>query len=174
MHPSCAAENDAARNVDEIGGGDAITENVKEFGHGFARKDVARKKDAGKNREESELHGLRLGIGFAGDQDAERERHEDVRKGKQGEQQNAAVNGHAENKAHEGENHAEFEEADHQVGKQLAEQQAHGAHRGDEKLFERAAFFFANDGKCGEECGDVEQKNGGEPGKEKIGRAGIG
>jgi len=38
-----AAENDAARDVDVIAGGDEIAEDVEKCGHGFAREDVPRK-----------------------------------------------------------------------------------------------------------------------------------
>src|ERR1700751_3802697 len=135
MHPTRATENDAARNGHEIGGRDEIAEDVKEFGHGLAREDVARKKDAGKNREKGELHGFGLGIGLAGNQDAEREGNKDIREGKEGENHPAAGNGYAEYETHEGKNHAKFEKADHQIGKQLSEEQAHRAHWGNEKLF---------------------------------------
>src|SRR5882724_10711168 len=76
--------------------------------------------------------------------------------------------------AHEGDDGAEFGKADGQVRQQFAEQQAQRAHGSDEELLESAALFFANDGEGGEEGGYVQEQNGGEPGKEKIGRAGIG
>src|ERR1700674_2784302 len=60
VHPPCAAEDDAAGDVDEIGGGDEIAEDEEEFGHGFAREDVAGEKDAGKDGEKGELHGFCL------------------------------------------------------------------------------------------------------------------
>src|SRR5215469_4613379 len=82
MNQSGAAKDDAASDVDEIGGGNEIAENEEEFRHGFARENIAGEKDAGKNREEGELHGFGLGIGFAGDEDAQRERHEDIGKRK--------------------------------------------------------------------------------------------
>src|SRR5258708_4455695 len=120
MHPACAAENNATGNVDEISGGHKVAEDIKEFGHGLPRENIAREENTGKNGEESELHGFGLRIGFAGNQDAERQRNEDVRQGKQCQKNNAAVDGHAKDEAHEGENHAQLEKADHQVGKQLA------------------------------------------------------
>src|SRR5437899_8421907 len=174
MHPAGAAENDAAGDVDEISGGHEVAENIEKLGHRFTGEDISREKDAGKNGEESELHRFGLRIGFTGNQDAQRERHEDIRKGKQREQDNAAVDGHAEDEAHEGENHAQLEKADHQVGKQLAKQQAHGAHGSNEELLEGAALFFTHDRKRRQKRGDVEQENRGQAGKEEIGRAGIG
>src|SRR5882724_8413036 len=76
--------------------------------------------------------------------------------------------------AHEGDDGTELGKADGQVRQQFAEQQAQRAHGSDEELLESAALFFANDGEGGEEGGYVQEQNGGEPGKEKIGRAGIG
>src|SRR5882762_9149139 len=84
------------------------------------------------------------------------------------------MDGNLKNEAHEGDNGAEFRESDHQVGQELAEEQAQRADGCDEKLLERAALFFSNDGEGGEEGGYVQEQNGGEAGKEKIGRAGIG
>src|SRR6267154_2122158 len=76
--------------------------------------------------------------------------------------------------AHEGDDGAKFGKADGQVRQQFSEQQTQRAHGSDEELLESAALFFANDGEGGEEGGYVQEQNGGEPGKEKIGRAGIG
>src|SRR5450432_4818258 len=46
---SGAAEDDAAGDVDEIAGGDEIAEDAEEYGHGFAREDVAGKENAGQD-----------------------------------------------------------------------------------------------------------------------------
>src|SRR5271165_2100691 len=106
MLPGGAAEDDAPRDVDEIGGRHEITEDEKELGHGFAREDIARKKDTWKNGEKGELHGLCLRIGFAGDQDAKRKRNKNVWQGKDGEKNHATVDRHAEDKTHKGQDHA--------------------------------------------------------------------
>src|SRR6267142_1590169 len=76
--------------------------------------------------------------------------------------------------AHEGDDGAELGKAYDQVGQQFSEQQSQGAHGSDEELLESAALFFANNGEGREESGYVEEQNGCESGKEKIGRAGIG
>src|SRR6267142_1716767 len=76
--------------------------------------------------------------------------------------------------AHEGDDGAEFGKADDQVGQQFSEQQSQGTHGSDEELLESAALFFANDGEGGEERGYVQEQNGSEAGKEKIGGARIG
>src|SRR5712672_1440765 len=76
--------------------------------------------------------------------------------------------------AHEGDDRAEFGKADGQIRQQFSEQQSQRAHGSDEELLESPALFFANDGEGGEESGYVQEQNGGESRKEKIGRAGIG
>src|SRR5712675_2180752 len=76
--------------------------------------------------------------------------------------------------AHEGDDGAEFGKADGQVRQQFSEQQSQRAYGSDEELLKSAALLLANDGEGGEEGGYVQEQNGGEPGKEKIGRAGIG
>jgi hypothetical protein len=75
MDPVGAAKNDATGDVDEISGGNEKAEGVAELGHGLAREDVTREKDAREDGQEGQLHGLRLGTGFAGNEDAERERN---------------------------------------------------------------------------------------------------
>lgn len=174
MGPGGATENDAASNVDEVGGGNKVAEGVEEFGHGFAREDVAREKDAGENGEEGELHGVGLGSGFAGNEDAEGERNENVGKRETGQKQDAAMNGDEKEEAHGDENHRELEETDGEIRKKFAEKQAHGANGSDEKLLESAAFFLADDGEGGEEGGDVEEEDGGESGKKEVGRTRVG
>src|SRR6267142_2519185 len=76
--------------------------------------------------------------------------------------------------AHEGDDGAELGKAYDQVGQQFSEQQSQRAYGSDEELLESAALFFANNGEGREESGYVEEQNGCESGKEKIGRAGIG
>src|SRR5207245_272432 len=39
MHPAGAAKNDAAGDVDEIGRGHKVAENIKKLGHRFTRED---------------------------------------------------------------------------------------------------------------------------------------
>ena len=173
MDPTGAAKNDAASDVDEVGSGNEIAEDVEKLGHGFPREDVAGEKDTGKDGKEGELHRLRLRGGFAGDENAERERDEDIGKGEKSEKDHAAVNRNTEEEAHGGDNHAEFKETDAEIREELAEKKTHGTDGSDEELFESAAFFFANDGEGGEKGGDVEKKDGGEAGEKKVRRAGI-
>src|SRR5450432_320529 len=104
MLDSGAAEDDAASDVDEIAGGDEIAEDAEEQRHGFAREDVTGKENAGQDGDERKLHGFALGACFAGDENAERQRHEDVGERKKREQQHAAVDGHLKNETHAGEN----------------------------------------------------------------------
>jgi len=47
-----AAENYAAGNVDEIAGGNQVADGVEDGGHGFSRKDVTGKENAGEDGEE--------------------------------------------------------------------------------------------------------------------------
>ena len=81
MRESGAAQDDAAGDVDVIACRNEIADDVEEDGHGLARKDVARKEDTGKKREESELDGLRLRIGFAGNEDADGKRNKKIGQG---------------------------------------------------------------------------------------------
>src|SRR6516164_6513762 len=122
MLPAGAAEDDTARDVNKIGCRDEVTKDEEKSGHGFSREDVTREKDAGKDGEESELHGFRLGVGLARDKDAKRERDKDVREREDCEEGYAAVDGHLKDEAHKGENHAEFDEPDDEIGKKLSEQ----------------------------------------------------
>src|SRR3954454_11103260 len=78
-----------------------------------------------------------------------------------------------EDETHERENEAKLEEANAQVRQQFAKEQTERAHWSNEKLFECAALFFADDGKSGQEGGDVQEHDGGEAGQEKIGRARV-
>src|SRR5256885_7838696 len=174
MSDAGAAKNDSARDVDVIRSGNQIAERVQKSRDGFAREDVPRKKYAGENREKRELHCFRLRRGFAGDEDAKRECSKEIGQRKKREQKEVAVNGHEKNEAHERENETEFEETDEQVRKQFAEEKAERANWSHEKLFESSAFFFADDGKCRQERGDVEEHDGGEAWQKKIGRARIG
>src|SRR5438876_5261594 len=171
MSDAGATKNDSARDVDVIGCGNQITERVQKSGDGFAREDVAREKDAGENREKRELHCFGLGRCFAGDENAKRERGKEIRQRKKREQKQVAVNGHEKHKAHERENEAQFEETNEEVRKQFAEEKAEWTDRSHKELFESSAFFFADDGKCREEGGDVEEHDGGEARQIKIGRA---
>src|ERR1700693_3483525 len=116
MDPTRATKNDAAGDVNEVGGGNEEAEGVTEFGHGFAREDVAGEKDARENGEKCELHRLCLGGGFTGNQNAERERDEEIGKREKSEKDDATVDGNAEDEDHEGEQHGQFEEADGEIG----------------------------------------------------------
>src|SRR5712692_10767206 len=147
MRKAGAAQDDAAGDVDVIAGGNEIADDVEDRGHGLAREDVAGKEDAGEKGEEGELDGLGLGVGFAGDENADGKRNEKIGERKEREKQDVAMNGNLKDEAHEGENQAQFGKTDRQIGKELAEKQAHGANGRDEQLFERAAFFFTDDGE---------------------------
>src|SRR5258708_7089846 len=140
----------------------------------LARKDVTRKEDAWEKSEKGKLNGFGLGIGFARNEDADGKRNEKIRKRKECENQHAAVDGNLKDEAHERENQAELRKTDREIGKQLAEEQSHGADGSDEKLFEGAALFFADNGEGGQERGDVEQQNGGEAREKEIRRARVG
>src|SRR5258708_40025368 len=83
MRKSGAAQDDAARDVDVIAGGNKVAEDEEEFRHGFARENVAGKENAGEESEEGKLNGLRLRIGFTGDQDADGQRDEKVWQGEE-------------------------------------------------------------------------------------------
>src|SRR6266568_231306 len=174
MSESGAAEDYAAGDVDVIAGGNEITDDVKDRRHSLARKDVTRKEDAGEKSEKGKLNGFGLGIGFARNEDADGKRNEKIRKRKECENQHAAVDGNLKDEAHERENQAELRKTDREIGKQLAEEQSHGADGSDEKLFEGAALFFADNGEGRQERGDVEQQNGSEAREKEIRRARAG
>src|SRR5467141_384670 len=126
-----AAENDAARDVDEIGGGDHVTDGLEDGRHGFSRENIAGEENTWQNRQKRELHGFRLRVRFAEDDDAQRESSEEIGQREQGEQKHTAMDWHAEEEAHKSKNQAKLEEPDAQVGKQFAEKEAVGAHRSD-------------------------------------------
>src|SRR5256885_26147 len=121
MSDAGAAKNDSARDVDVIRCGNQVAERVQKSRDGFAWEDVAREKDAGQNGEKSELHCFGLGRGFAGNENAERERGKEIRQRKKRQQKEVAVNGHEKNEAHERQDQAKFKKADEQVRKQFAE-----------------------------------------------------
>src|SRR5882762_10513941 len=124
MREASAAQDDAARDVDVITGGNKVAEDEEEFRHGFARENVAGKENAREESEEGKLNGFRLGIGFTGDQDADGQRDEKVWQGEEYQQEDIAVDGNLKDKAHEGDDGAEFGKADHQVRQQFSKQQA--------------------------------------------------
>src|ERR1700757_1982251 len=83
------------------------------------------------------------------------------------------MHGDAEDEAHGGQDHGKFEESDAEIGKQFAKQKAHRANRSDEKLFEGATFFFADDGKRGEERGHVEKEDRSQSGQKEVRGTGV-
>src|SRR5215469_12547392 len=115
MLPAGAAEDDTARDVNEIGCGNEVTEDEEKSGHGLAREDVTREKDAGEDGEEGKLHGFGLRVGLAGDEDAKREREEDIWERKDSEENHAAVDGYLKDEAHESENHEQFDKPNDQI-----------------------------------------------------------
>src|SRR5947207_2379267 len=173
MRDAGAAKNDSARNVDVIRCGNQIAERIQKSGNCFAREDIAREKDAGENGEKRELHCFRLRRSFAGNENAKRECGEEIRQRKKREQKEVAVNGHEKNKAHEREDQAKFKKTDEQVRKQFAEEKAEWADWSHKELLESSAFFFADDGKCREKRGDVEEHDRGESCQNEIRRARI-
>jgi len=98
-----------------------------------------------------ELHGVSLGRGFAGNQDTQRQRNEEVRQREKREQQDIAMYRHvkkiriasATSSCSARRNLSPDTEA-------ACEQQSHGADGSDEELLKRAAFLFPHDGKRGE------------------------
>src|SRR5690348_10870941 len=83
------------------------------------------------------------------------------------------MNRHKKDESHARQDQAKFKKTDAEVRKQLSEEKPERPHRRNEELFECAAFLFANDGERGQEGSDVQQHDGGEPGKEEIRRARI-
>src|SRR5712691_4086340 len=83
------------------------------------------------------------------------------------------MDGNLKDEAHEGDDQTEFGKTDREIGKELAEKQTHGTDGRDEQLFERAAFFFTDDGECGEKRGDVQQENGGQSRQQEIRGTGV-
>lgn len=79
MYKACATQDDAARDVDVIAGGNQIADGVKNLRHGLAWKDIAGEENARNKRQERKLHGLRLGVGLAGHQNADGQRNEKIR-----------------------------------------------------------------------------------------------
>src|SRR5258708_20167670 len=117
MSESGAAEDDAAGDVDVIAGGNEIADDVEDSGHGFARKDVARKENAGEKSEKGKLDGFGLRVGFAGNQNADGKRNEKIRQRKKRKNQNIAMNGNLKDEAHESENQPELRKTDREIGK---------------------------------------------------------
>src|SRR3989441_9300711 len=132
MLDGSAAENDASSDVDEISSGNDVADGFEEGRHGLAWEYITGEENTWQNRQKCELHGFHLRVRLAGDQDAQRERGEEIGQGEQGEQKHAAVDWHAEEEAHKSKNQAKLEEPDAQVGKQFAEKEAVGTHRSDE------------------------------------------
>src|SRR6267378_727755 len=112
MSEAGAAQDDAAGDVDVIAGGNEVTDDVEHGGHGFAWEDVAREEDAGEKGEEGELNGLGLGVGSAGDENADGKRNEKIGERKEPEKQNVAMNGNLKDEAHEGENQTQLGKTD--------------------------------------------------------------
>src|SRR6266852_5557770 len=174
MLDTCATENYATRDVDEISSGNDVADGLEEGRHGFARENITGEENAGENGQKSELHRFRLGIRLAGDEDPKRERGEQIGQREQREQEHAAMNGHEEKETHKEKNETELEEANAEVGEQFTEEKAEGTDRSDEELLEGTALFFADDGEGGKKRGDVEEHDGSEAGQKEICRARIG
>src|SRR6266576_1863991 len=100
MNQAGAAENDPARDIDEVRRRHEIADGIEDRGYGFARKKVAGKENARNKGEESKVHGHGMGTGLAGDENAARKRYTQIRPREKSQQKNVAVNGHAENATH--------------------------------------------------------------------------
>ena len=98
----CPAEDDAARDVNEIRGGYKVADGVQDGRYSFPRENVAGEKNARQDGEKGELHGFGLGVGLAGDQDAERERNEKIGQRKNGEDDDVAAEERREDVARAG------------------------------------------------------------------------
>src|SRR5690349_7113613 len=72
MNQGRAAQDDAARNVNEIRRWNEVAERIENGGYRLTGKDIAREKNTGKNRKKRQLHGFCLGRGFARNQDSQR------------------------------------------------------------------------------------------------------
>src|SRR5258708_1758993 len=116
MREAGAAQDDAAGDVDVIACGDEKADDVEERGHGLSREKVAGKEDSWEKGEEGELDGLGLGVGFAGDENADGKRNEKIGERKERENQYVAVNGNLKDEAHESENQTEFGKTDREIG----------------------------------------------------------
>src|SRR5713226_9671636 len=116
MREAGAAQNDAAGDIDVIAGGNEIADDVEDGRHRLAREDVAGEEDAGEKGEEGQLDGLGLGVGFAGDENADGKRDEKIGQRKERKNQYVAVNGNLKDEAHESENQTEFGKTDREIG----------------------------------------------------------
>src|ERR1035438_5371607 len=133
VRPACPAQNNSPRNIDEISCRYEVTQRIEKLRHGLPREDISRKKDTRKNRKKSQLHSLRLGPRLTRNENTERQRYKQIGKRQNGQQQDAAVDRHPENKPHERQDHAQLKKSDSQIGKQLSKQQSHRPHRRHEK-----------------------------------------
>src|SRR6202171_858194 len=149
MLNSRAAQDDPAGDVDEIAGGNQVTDGAGKPRHSFARKNIAREKNAGQNGKKCQLHGFALCPSFAGYKDTQGKRNKYIGHGKKCQQKDTAMNRNAKNKPHGSKNQAKFKKPYSKVGKNFSEKQAEGADGRNKKLFERAFLFFANDGERG-------------------------
>ena len=111
MFDGGAAEDDASRDVGEIGGGYEVADGLEDRGHGLAREDITGKENAGQNGKKSKLHGFGLGIRLAGDKDTQREGGKKIGECENGKQKHAAMDGYLEEKTHEDENEAKLEKS---------------------------------------------------------------
>src|SRR3974390_64714 len=96
MCPSSAAQDNPARDVDEIGCRDEITEHKEKLRHRFSRENITRKENTWQNRQEGQLHGLSLRAGFARNQDSQRQRNEQERKRQASKQQYVTMDRNSE------------------------------------------------------------------------------
>src|SRR6202022_2676177 len=146
MLNSRAAQDDPAGDVDEIAGGNQVTDGAEKPRHGFSRENIAGEKNAGQNGKKCQLHGFALCPSFAGYKDAQGKRNKYIGHGKKCQQKDTAMNRNAKNKPHGSKDQAKFKKSNCKIRKNFSQKQAEGADRCNKKLFERAFFLFANDG----------------------------
>src|SRR4029077_16006727 len=168
-----AAQDHPAGNIDKISRRNQIAQREEKLGHGFQRENVTGEKDTWQNRQKRQLHGFRLRVGLAGNQNSQRQRNKNVRQRQDGQQDYVAVNRHAKCEAHERQNHAQFKKSDAQIWQQFAQQQSHRPNRRDEQLFQRPTLFFPHDRKCRQERGHIQQQNRRKSRQKKIRRTRI-
>ena len=84
------------------------------------------------------------------------------------------MDGHLKDDAHDGEDEAEFSEAEEPVGNHLSDHKTEGGDGSHGELLEGAAFAFAHEAEGDEQNDHDLQENGDEPGDEEVCRAGGG
>ena len=95
------AQDDAAEDADEIGGGQALADEVDDRGHGFLGEDEAGEQHGGHYDHKCELQTLNHVVGQGRDKQAKAQRGEEKEEGEDGKQQQASGNRDLEQEAHQ-------------------------------------------------------------------------